>query len=221
MVGYRSLQNTLKEFDVDMSHFKQQSWSKGKKLSKIPIQDYLDNKVQIQSYKLKLKLIKENLLQWKCADCNISQWQGKYIALELEHVDGNHLNNNLSNLKLLCPNCHAQTATYRGKNKKSKKPVVIEALPKIKIKKITACIDCNKEISLGSQRCKSCTSKLQPTKIIWPSKEELEKLVWETPRSVLAIQFGVSGKAIEKHCNKLQISQPPRGYWAKKQYGKI
>ena len=38
-------------------------------------------------------------------------------VLELHHIDGNHSNNELSNLTLLCPNCHALTDNYRGKNK--------------------------------------------------------------------------------------------------------
>lgn len=41
----------------------------------------------------------------------------KPIPLHLEHIDGNHLNNNLNNLTLLCPNCHSQTPNFRGRNK--------------------------------------------------------------------------------------------------------
>ena len=40
----------------------------------------------------------------------------KKIPIELEHIDGNSENNNLSNLKLLCPNCHSLTSTYRFLN---------------------------------------------------------------------------------------------------------
>lgn len=46
----------------------------------------------------------------------LSEWMGKPIPLELHHKDGNHYNNDLSNLEILCPNCHAQTDNYRGKN---------------------------------------------------------------------------------------------------------
>lgn len=52
-----------------------------------------------------------------CANCQLTEWQGAAIPLELEHVDGNSANNAANNLKMLCPNCHAQTLTYKSKNK--------------------------------------------------------------------------------------------------------
>ena len=48
--------------------------------------------------------------------CGISSWNEKEITLQLHHKDGNHSNNKLSNLVILCPNCHSQTNTYGGKN---------------------------------------------------------------------------------------------------------
>ncbi len=56
-------------------------------------------------------------------------------------------------------------------------------------------------------------------KIVWPSAEVLEKLLWEKPTSQIAKDLGVSDKAIEKHCKKLALKKPPRGYWAKIQAG--
>jgi len=53
----------------------------------------------------------------KCSVCGISDWMGIAISLELEHIDGNSENNNINNLSLICPNCHSQTSTYKGKNK--------------------------------------------------------------------------------------------------------
>jgi len=60
----------------------------------------------------------------------------------------------------------------------------------------------------------------RPPKIAWPSAEALEKLIWEKPTSQVAKDLGVSDKAIEKHCKKLALKKPPRGYWAKIQAGK-
>ena len=65
----------------------------------------------------KAYLIKEN--GHKCEKCNNTEWMGNPIALELEHKDGNHFNNERSNLEVICPNCHSQTRFYRGRNKAS------------------------------------------------------------------------------------------------------
>jgi Zn finger protein HypA/HybF involved in hydrogenase expression len=58
----------------------------------------------------------------KCNNCGNGKWQGEDIPLELEHKDGDHFNNDRNNLELLCPNCHALTDTWRGRNKKRKRP---------------------------------------------------------------------------------------------------
>ena len=69
----------------------------------------------ISNAALKKYLIEDIGIPNKCALCSISQWRGKNITLELDHIDGNSSNNELSNLRLLCPNCHSQTDTFRGK----------------------------------------------------------------------------------------------------------
>lgn len=53
----------------------------------------------------------------KCNKCKNVEWNGIPIAIEIEHIDGNSDNNSLDNVELLCPNCHAQTPTYKAKNK--------------------------------------------------------------------------------------------------------
>jgi hypothetical protein len=102
---------------LDISHFTGQRWNKGCTFSpKRDIQDYLTNKQPIQSNKLKKRLIKENFFDEICSSCLLEVWMGQPIPLELDHINGNHDDNQLINLRLLCPNCHAQTDNYRGKN---------------------------------------------------------------------------------------------------------
>jgi len=99
-------------------HMHGQSWNKGKKVGpKRPVEEYLSNQRPIQSYKLKNRLLAEGLKQHKCECCGISEWNGQPAPIELDHIDGNRYNNIIENLRILCPNCHAQTDTYRGKNK--------------------------------------------------------------------------------------------------------
>lgn len=53
---------------------------------------------------------------YKCSECGIDEWNGKPIVLECDHIDGDHQNNHEDNLRLLCPNCHSQTDTYKARN---------------------------------------------------------------------------------------------------------
>jgi len=52
----------------------------------------------------------------ECNMCGITKWNNSDIILELDHIDGDSKNNELTNLRLLCPNCHSQTPTWRGRN---------------------------------------------------------------------------------------------------------
>lgn len=117
--NYAVFRKAIAFFEIDTSHFLSQGWSKGKTLpSKRNINEYLTNKYLISSHKLRLRLLKEKLLKHQCSNCKRTMWLGSSIPLELHHIDGNSNNNNLNNLKVLCPNCHAFTSNYRGKNKK-------------------------------------------------------------------------------------------------------
>jgi hypothetical protein len=115
--NYATVRNKISSLGLDTTHFAGQAWSKGESFGpKRPLEDYLNNKFGISSHRLKTRLIKEGYFEYKCYSCNNSEWLGKPIALELEHINGKHSDNSLGNLTLLCPNCHALTDTYRGKN---------------------------------------------------------------------------------------------------------
>ena len=82
------------------------------------LQEYLTNSQDIQTNKIRNKLLKEGYKEHKCENCGLTEWQGHPIPLEVHHKDGNRHNNTLENFQLLCPNCHALTDSYRGKNSK-------------------------------------------------------------------------------------------------------
>jgi hypothetical protein len=119
--NYATLKRRIIELGLDISHMTGQGWNRDITWHPhVSIEEYLKNKRPIQTYKLKHRLIREGIFELKCYSCGLTNWKSLPIPLELEHRNGNPQDNSLDNLTLLCPNCHALTATYRGKNKKSK-----------------------------------------------------------------------------------------------------
>lgn len=186
---------------------------------------YLYKGSSIQSNVLKKKLIKDKILEAECSSCKLSDWQGKSIPLELDHIDGDNTNNELENLRILCPNCHAFTDTYRGKNKKTARSAkevneMVDSLANTKIVETKICLSCNVEYSKsddfgkGKYYCSNlCYNKMQEKFEL--TADELKELVWKYPSTKIALMYGVSDKAIEKRCKKYNIDKPPRGYWMK------
>lgn len=83
----------------------------------ISLNEILEGKYpQYQTFKLKNRLFEAGLKINKCEECGICEWNSKPLMCELDHINGNSHDHRLSNLKILCPNCHSQTDTFRAKN---------------------------------------------------------------------------------------------------------
>ena len=68
---------------------------------------------------LKRRLIDAGLLRNECSSCGLSEWQGKKLCVQIDHINGINTDNRLENLRMLCPNCHSQTDTFGARNKLS------------------------------------------------------------------------------------------------------
>lgn len=84
----------------------------------MPIEDLLvDGRPQTNRSHLKQRLLMEGLKRNECEQCGISSWRGRPLSMALHHVNGRAKDNRLANLELLCPNCHAQTENFAGRNR--------------------------------------------------------------------------------------------------------
>jgi len=80
------------------------------------LKELLAKKTHWQSNKLRQRLLQDGVKSKLCESCKLFVWNDQPIPLELDHIDGDKTNNELNNLRMLCPNCHAQTDHYRGRN---------------------------------------------------------------------------------------------------------
>ena len=115
--------NTFKRKALQLDCYKPNPGGKGTtKPSKVVVDTELilnGEYPAFQTFKLKKRLLKENILQNKCDICGIVEWNGQPLSLELHHKDGVSSNHRLENLQILCPNCHSQTNNFRAKNIKN------------------------------------------------------------------------------------------------------
>lgn len=79
-------------------------------------EEYINSGSVVKSHVLKGKLIRDGIKKKECELCGVSTWRGVELPLELHHKDGNHYNNSLDNLAILCPNCHSIQEGNSGAN---------------------------------------------------------------------------------------------------------
>lgn len=190
--NYKWFRRVLKRFNVGISHFTGQGWSKGKTLglsnSRLPLEKILvENSTYCSSNSLRKRLLKEGVKKSICERCLNEEWNNQKIPLELEHCNGNNTDNRIENLKLLCPNCHAQTPFYRGRNKLSKLNER-RVLNRVKFGKTSKSGNTEpslkKEEGVETLRLEPKEKKCECGKIIHPTSEKCKECEWASRKSV-------------------------------------
>lgn len=204
--NYESIKWWIAKLVLDTAHFSGYGHLKGKThnwAKKRDLQDILKENTKYSSNRLKKRLIKEGTLEEKCYKCLGSKWLDEKMPLELEHINGNKFDNRIENLTLLCPNCHAQTTTYRGKNKTRYREPEIKIIEKQSLtkneKELKICIGCGKEYSgVGLKYCSYACSHLASQRVIRPSVEQIKEELKTSNFSALGRKYGVSDNTIRK-----------------------
>jgi hypothetical protein len=171
--NFKTIQKIVNQLNLDTSHF---IFIKNPKVN--PKNILIENS-PVSPNTLKKYLIKHNLIPYECV-CGLSnEWENLPLVLQIEHTNGIHNDNRLENLKWLCPNCHSQTPTFRGRNNKKE----------------------NKDISL------TLKSKDRPEKRR-VNYDEVEKLfAIEQNYTNVGKTFGISGNMVKKILKKKGISR--------------
>lgn len=146
--NYHTVTKKCEKFNVDISHFVGQDWRNSpiKDPNVYKLDDLLQEEVNFKPSYLKKRLIQAGLKEDRCEICGCGNvWCNKPITLELHHMNGDHFDNRLSNLQVLCPNCHSQQENHR-KPKTQHKINDSTALRKhIDELKTCVCMNCGKE----------------------------------------------------------------------------
>jgi hypothetical protein len=198
--NYRVFKRFKQLHNIDTSHFTGQGHLKGKNHTyrTIPLSEILIENYQYSSNALRKRLISEGLKEHKCECCGLSEWLNGPIPLELDHIDGDHCNNVIENLRILCPNCHAKTPTYRGKNKKNLNSETNRTKSeRLNSQKTYNCSSCGVKLSSKCKTglCLSCYSKKQ-RKCERPTREVLLDEIKNSSYVAVGKKYGVSDNTI-------------------------
>lgn len=207
--NYKIFHKYVEQYGLDTSHFTGCRTNIGNRLNarnKLTDEEFFvrDTK-NVKSSVIIKRLIDGNYKTLKCDCCGLTDWLNKPITLQLHHINGDHFDNRLENLQLLCPNCHSQTDSYSGK--KNRLDENGESLTKGKCyhthkrEPTYTCSKCGKRLERATKSgmCKVCYNEWRSIEKNCPSKEELQANFLKYQSYLqLSKLYNVSDKTIAK-----------------------
>lgn len=188
--SYRSVKGMYRSAGVAIPEFQYTS-RKANGFKRMSDSEFLRDGVHRSGVHLKERMLLNGVIH-ECCTCGLPpEWQGSKLTLQVDHIDGDSFNNVLENLRFLCPNCHAQTATFG----RSKGGTGI---------KYNYC-PCGVRITKQSKKCVPCTRKSRPDVLDWPPVSEVVSLVNETNFFQAGKKLGTSDNSIRKFLQKYGV----------------
>ncbi len=188
----KALKKKLENFDT--SHFLE--INNNNRVQRTPEDIFIKNSTASQSTVRRFYL-KGKYSPYTCSICGQKPfWNNQSLTLILDHINGINNDDQLDNLRWVCPNCNSQLDTTGSKNPQRKK-----------FKKKYYCQKCGKEISKYATYCAICNAekKIIPIEDMLVSREELKSLIRTESFVSIGKQFNVTDNAIRKWCKKLNL----------------
>ena len=186
--NWRAIARRISILDLDTSHFKGKAHGTTRPRNIRSLEDILQNNTTYSSSTLRKRLVAGGLLTNQCSECGaLPIWRDKPLTLQLDHINGDPFDNRLANLRILCPNCHAQTETFKGGKLRGRYTV-------------SPCVDCGVRLPHSkSTRCWQCYKKQRPPRVAWPDPSLLAAEVLATSYKETAKRLQVSPIGIRRY----------------------